>query len=157
MADSNLTEGTAAPQFTAQTNDGEVSLESYKGRTVVLYFYPKDNTSGCTKEACGFRDANDDLQALGTVVLGVSKDSLKAHANFTAKYELNFPLLSDPEREIIEAYGTWVEKKNYGRVYFGIERATFVIDGEGIIRKIWRKVKVKDHIEQVLQFVREMD
>ncbi len=157
MADRELTEGSPAPLFTSVSNEGEVSLESFRGSTVVLYFYPKDNTSGCTKEACGFRDANDDLQALGVAVLGVSKDSLKAHANFTAKHDLNFPLLSDPDREIIEAYGAWVEKKNYGRVYFGIERCTFVIDGEGIIRKIWRKVKVKDHIEKVLEFVREMD
>jgi thioredoxin-dependent peroxiredoxin len=150
------TEGMPAPQFTAATVDGEVSLAELKGQTVVLYFYPKDNTSGCTKEACGFRDVHDDMRALGAVVLGVSKDSLKAHANFTAKHELNFPLLSDPEREVIEAYGAWVEKRNYGRTYFGIERCTYLIDGEGVVRKVWRKVKVKDHVDQVFEAVREL-
>ena len=151
-----LTEGMPAPQFTAATHDGEVSLADLKGKIVVLYFYPKDNTSGCTKEACGFRDIHDDMRELGAVVLGVSKDSLKAHANFTAKHELNFPLLSDPEREVIEAYGAWVEKRNYGRTYFGIERCTYLIDGEGVVRKVWRKVKVKDHVDQVFAAVRDL-
>ncbi len=151
-----LTEGMAAPAFEAESNEGSISLESLAGKNVVLYFYPKDNTSGCTKEACAFRDANDDIRDLGAVVLGVSADSLKRHENFTAKYELNFPLLSDPDRELIEAYGVWVEKRNYGRTYFGIERSTFLIDGDGIIRKVWRKVKVKDHVEKVLEVVREL-
>ena len=152
----DLTEGMAAPAFSAGSTGGTITLESLKGKNVVLYFYPKDNTSGCTKEACGFRDANDDLQDLGVVVLGVSRDSLTSHGNFASKYELNFPLLSDPERELIEAYGTWVEKKNYGRTYFGIERSTFLIDGDGVIRKVWRKVEVKDHVEQVLAAVRDL-
>ena len=151
-----LTEGTPAPQFTAATNDGEISLTELRGKIVVLYFYPKDNTSGCTKEACGFRDVHDDMRALGAVVLGVSKDSLEAHSNFTAKHELNFPLLSDPEGGMVEAYGAWVEKQNYGRTYFGIERCTYLIDGEGVIRRVWRKVKVKDHVEKVFDAVKEL-
>jgi len=152
----DLTEGMKAPAFSAESTAGPLTLQSLRGKTVVLYFYPKDNTSGCTKEACGFRDANDDLQDLGVVVLGVSKDSLKSHGNFAAKHELNFPLLSDPDREVIEAYSAWVEKRNYGRTYFGIERCTYLIDGEGVIRKVWRKVKVKDHVEQVLTAVRDL-
>lgn len=151
-----LNEGMPAPAFSAESTEGTITLESLRGRAVVLYFYPKDNTSGCTKEACGFRDANDEIRALGAVVLGVSKDSLKSHGNFTAKYELNFPLLSDPDRELIEGYGVWKEKRNYGRTYFGIERTTFLIDGDGVIRRIWRKVKVKDHVETVLEAVREL-
>jgi len=150
------TEGTQAPAFNADSTLGPISLQSLKGKTVVLYFYPKDNTSGCTVEACGFRDANDDLQDLGVAVLGVSKDSLKSHGDFATKYELNFPLLSDPDREVIEAYGAWVEKKNYGRTYFGIERCTYLIDGGGVVRKVWRKVKVKGHVDQVLAAAREL-
>jgi thioredoxin-dependent peroxiredoxin len=151
-----LTEGMAAPAFTAESNEGTIDLASLAGQTVVLYFYPKDNTSGCTKEACAFRDANDDIRDLGAVVLGVSADSLTKHANFIDKHDLTFPLLSDPERTLIEAYGVWKEKKNYGRTYLGIERSTFLIDGDGIIRKVWRKVRVKDHVEKVLDAVRAL-
>ena len=156
MARTELKEGMKAPAFEAESRDGKVSLEELKGKTVVLYFYPRDNTPGCTKEACAFRDANDDIQDLGAIVLGVSKDSLKSHARFTDKHKLNFPLLSDSDGEILDAYGAWKEKRNYGRTFFGIERSTFVIDGEGVLRKIWRKVKVKDHVEDVLDYVRQL-
>jgi len=157
MTAKELKEGMKAPAFTAEATGGEtISLGDFKGKTVVLYFYPKDSTPGCTREACAFRDAQAQMKKLGAVVLGVSKDSLKSHESFAAKQELNFPLLSDPDRKIIEAYGVWKEKSMYGKTSMGVERSTFLIDGEGKIRKIWRKVKVDGHDEEVLAAIEEI-
>lgn len=133
---------------------GKISLLSLKGKWIVLYFYPKDNTSGCTAEACDFRDHYPQFQALNTVVLGVSKDSLKSHGKFRTDHSLTFPLLSDESGEVCEKYGVWVEKSMYGKKYFGIERSTFLIDAEGGIAHIWRKVKVPHHVEEVLETIR---
>ncbi len=142
--------GNLAPDFTAPINGGgELSLSALKGQMVVLYFYPKDSTPGCTTEACEFRDALPDFSKLNTKVIGVSKDSVKRHDNFIAKNELTFDLVADLDGEICEAYGVWVLKKLYGREYMGIERATYLINAEGIIQKIWRKVKVKNHVAEV--------
>ena len=144
--------GAEAPAFTAATDGGDtLSLESLRGRKVVLYFYPKDDTPGCTKEACGFRDLLPDFSALDAEILGVSKDSVAKHDKFKAKYDLPFRLVSDGDGTICEAYGTWVEKSMYGRKYMGIDRATFLIDESGIIKGIWRKVKVKGHVDEVLE------
>ncbi|KLN59566.1 alkyl hydroperoxide reductase [Kiloniella spongiae] len=142
--------GDLAPDFTApiQGNE-ELSLSSLKGQAVVLYFYPKDSTPGCTTEACDFRDAQPDFTKLNAKVIGVSKDSVKRHDNFIAKNTLNFDLVADLDGEICEAYGVWILKKLYGREYMGIERATFLIDAKGIVQRIWRKVKVKNHVEEV--------
>lgn len=142
--------GDKAPSFTLpQTADKDVSLSDYKGRYVVLYFYPKDNTPGCTKQACGFRDDLPQFDKLDATVIGISKDSLKKHHNFTDKHDLNFPLLSDENGTVCEEYGVWVEKNMYGRKYMGIERTTFLIDPDGVIQDIWRKVKVNGHIDAV--------
>ncbi|MBT5432409.1 MAG: thioredoxin-dependent thiol peroxidase [Alphaproteobacteria bacterium] len=149
---SAIESGDTAPDFEAPTDGGgSLKLSSLAGKNVILYFYPKDDTPGCTKEACGFRDTMADLAKAGTVVLGVSKDSIKRHDNFKAKYDLNFQLVSDEDGAICEAYGVWVEKMNYGRTYMGIERATFLIDGKGVVREVWRKVRVKGHVEAVTQ------
>lgn len=138
-----LNVGDKAPAFTLATDsEGDVSLSDYVGKNVVLYFYPKDDTPGCTNEACDFRDNLEQLEALGAVVLGVSADSVKRHSNFRAKYELNFPLLSDPDKGMLEEYGAWQLKKNYGREYMGISRTTYLIDGEGVVRNVWEKVRV---------------
>ena len=148
----SISEGDKAPAFTMTTDGGgTVSLKDLKGQSVVLYFYPKDSTPGCTKEACGFRDLMPDFSGIDAVIIGVSKDSVKRHDNFKAKYELPFTLASDEDGAVCEAYGTWVLKKLYGREYMGIERATFLIDGRGVVRKIWRKVKVAGHVEDVLE------
>jgi len=130
-----------------------VRLQDWAGKTVVLYFYPKDDTSGCTTEACGFRDTWGDIQAAGAVVLGVSPDSATSHARFRDKYELPFPLLADPDHTLAEAYGVWGEKSMYGRKYFGIHRTTFVIGPDGTVRKVFRKVKPKGHAAEVLAAV----
>lgn len=135
---------------------GELSLTELAGHLVVLYFYPKDDTPGCTKEACAFRDLNADIAAAGALVFGVSGDKISSHARFIGKYNLNFPLLSDPERQLQEAFGVWVEKKQYGRTYMGTERSTFLIDREGVLRQAWRKVKVDGHAEAVLAAVRAL-
>lgn len=150
-----LDSGDKAPGFTLPTDGGgELSLSTFAGRKVVLYFYPKDDTSGCTKEAIGFRDALAEFEAAGTTVIGASKDSPAKHDKFKAKYGLNFPLVSDEEGSLCEAYGVWVEKSMYGRKYMGIERATFLIDAEGKIARVWRKVKVTGHVEEVLEAAR---
>jgi peroxiredoxin Q/BCP len=142
--------GDKAPAFTSSTDGGgKISLKDFKGKPVILYFYPKDSTPGCTQEACDFRDALPSLTKKGAVVIGVSKDSVKRHDNFKAKNSLNFPLVSDESGEICEAYGVWIEKKLYGRAYMGIDRATFLIDGKGVIRNVWHKVKVKGHVAEV--------
>ena len=144
--------GDKAPNFALPTDGGgEISLEDLKGKTVVLYFYPKDDTSGCTKEACGFRDALPDFSNVTAAVVGVSRDPVKKHDKFKEKYDLSFPLASDEEGKTCEDYGTWVEKSMYGRKYMGIERSTFLIDGKGVIRNVWRKVKVPGHVDEVLK------
>jgi peroxiredoxin Q/BCP len=146
-----LTEGTLAPDFTLPSDGGgEVTLSDYRGKKVVLYFYPKDNTSGCTTEACNFRDDYSEIIAAGAVVLGVSPDTVKSHDTFKLKFELPFALLSDPDHRVAEMYGAWGEKKMYGKTYMGILRSTFVIDEEGKIIKVFPKVKVKDHSQEVL-------
>ncbi|MDH3739048.1 MAG: thioredoxin-dependent thiol peroxidase [Alphaproteobacteria bacterium] len=148
----SVSEGDKAPAFSMTTDGGgSVSLKDLKGQTVVLYFYPKDNTPGCTKEACAFRDLMPDFSDIDAAIIGVSKDSVKRHDNFKAKYELPFTLASDDDGSVCEAFSTWVQKKLYGREYMGIERATFLIDGKGVVRKVWRKVKVNGHAEEVLE------
>ncbi|MEO1193401.1 MAG: thioredoxin-dependent thiol peroxidase [Pseudomonadota bacterium] len=149
--------GEAAPDFTMPTDGGgQVSLSELKGKNVILYFYPKDDTPGCTKEACGFRDNLADFTGADAVVIGVSKDSVAKHDKFKAKYELPFTLASDEEGKVCEAYGTWVQKSMYGKTYMGIDRATFLIDGEGVLRQEWRKVKVPGHVEAVLEAVKAL-
>lgn len=146
-----------APGFTLPTAGGDqASLSDHTGHKVVLYFYPKDDTPGCTKEAEGFRDALADFTAAGAKVIGVSRDSVARHDKFKAKYALPFTLVSDENGAVCEAYGTWVEKKNYGRAYMGIERSTFLIDDAGVVRAVWRKVKVKGHVEAVLERVQAL-
>jgi peroxiredoxin Q/BCP len=148
-----------APDFTLPSDGGgEVSLSDYRGkRKVVLYFYPKDNTSGCTTEACNFRDGYPEILAAGAAVLGVSPDSVKSHDGFKLKLNLPFALLSDPEHEVAEMYGAWGEKKMYGRTYMGIIRSTFIIDEEGRIVKVFPKVKVKNHSKEVLEALRAQE
>lgn len=147
--------GDKAPDFDLPTDgDGALSLSSLKGKKVVLYFYPKDSTPGCTVEAKDFRDRIKDFEKAGAVIVGASKDSVKRHDNFKAKNGLPFQLVSDGEGALCDDYGVWVEKKLYGRAYMGIERATFLIDGKGVVREIWRKVKVKGHAEAVLEAVK---
>lgn len=146
-----LQEGKNAPHFTLKDDSGQtVSLRDFKGQQVVLYFYPKDDTPGCTKEACGFRDAEKYISKKNAVVLGVSADSIESHGRFKKKFGLPFRLLSDPDKKMLETYGVWVEKKLYGRKYMGIERTTVIIDSEGKIKKIFPKVKVDGHIDDVL-------
>ena len=130
----------------------EYSLNDFKGQKVILYFYPKDNTSGCTQEACDFRDNINRLTSYATVI-GVSPDSIKSHLKFKEKQSLNFILLSDPEHKLAEAFNVWVEKSMYGRKYMGIERSTFIIDKNGKIEKEWRKVKVKGHVDEVIEYL----
>jgi peroxiredoxin Q/BCP len=148
--------GDKAPDFDLQTDTGRVSLSALKGRTVVLYFYPKDDTPGCTNEGKDFSALLPRFVEAGATVIGASKDSVKAHAKFRAKYDLTVELASDPEGQVIDAYGSWVEKSLYGRQYMGIDRSTFVIDGSGVVRAIWRKVKVGGHAEAVLQAVQAL-
>lgn len=146
-----LTEGKKAPAFTlASTDGGTISLKDLAGKKVVLYFYPKDSTPGCTQEACDFRDNLARVQSAGAVVYGVSADSIASHLKFKTKQELTFELLSDESRSMLEAYGVWKEKSQYGRTYMGIERTTVIIDESGIVRRIFPKVKVNGHVEEVL-------
>ena len=133
----------------ADGNEQEFSLEDFKGKRVILYFYPKDNTSGCTQEACDFRDNMNRLTKYATVI-GVSPDSIKSHKSFKEKQGLNFILLSDPEHQLLEKYGVWKEKSMYGKKYMGVERSTFILDEKGEIIKEWRKVKVKGHVEEII-------
>jgi len=143
--------GEKAPDFTLPADDGRpVSLNGFRGKKVVLYFYPKDDTPGCTKEACSFRDNLARVTTKGAVVLGVSRDDAKSHVKFKDKYDLNFPLLSDVDGKVTTAYGVWKKKNMYGREYFGIERTTFLIDEGGKIARIWPKVKVEGHTDEVL-------
>jgi peroxiredoxin Q/BCP len=146
-----LKQGDKAPDFTATTDGGETTkLKDLRGKRVVLYFYPKDNTPGCTKEACDFRDSITKFRRKGVVVLGVSPDGVKSHQKFKAKFDLPFPLLADEDHAIAEAYGAWQEKSMYGRKYMGIVRSTFVIDEKGTIAEVHEKVKVKGHVDQLL-------
>ena len=149
------TVGTPAPKFTLKNQDGaSVSLADFKGKHVVLYFYPKDDTPGCTVEAQAFRDALGDLESLGAVVLGVSPDSEASHEKFCKKYDLNFELLADADHATAESYGVWVEKHNYGKTYMGIQRATFLIDPKGKVAHVWPKVKPEGHAAEVLGVLR---
>jgi peroxiredoxin Q/BCP len=144
-------EGDPAPAFEANTTSGEtIRLADLKGKEVVLYFYPRDDTPGCTKEACSFRDAYGEFKSKGAVVLGVSPDPAKAHAKFTKKFNLPFPLLLDEEKKIINAYGVWGQKTFMGRKYMGVYRVTFLIGKDGRIKKIWPEVKPEDHANEVL-------
>jgi peroxiredoxin Q/BCP len=146
-----LKEGDVAPEFTAATNGGgKVSLADFKGKPVILYFYPKDDTSGCTKEACAFRDHYSEFRKKGAVVLGVSTDSGKSHDKFVEKYKLPFTLLADEDKKIVEAYGVWGQKSFMGRKYMGTYRVTFLIGPDGRIKKIWPEVKPAEHAEEIL-------
>jgi thioredoxin-dependent peroxiredoxin len=146
-----IEEGETAPDFTLKDDKGsDVRLSDFKGKPVVLYFYPKDDTPGCTKEACAFRDRRADLQERGAVVLGVSPDDVASHGQFRDKYNLNFPLLADDGHQVSERYGAWREKVFMGRKSMGVQRSTFVIDREGKVAKSWKKVNVDGHDEQVL-------
>ena len=146
-----ITEGQKAPTFTLPDQDGNIhSLSDYKGKKVLLYFYPKDDTPGCTTEACNFRDSYEDFQTRGLVILGVSADSVEKHKKFADKYNLPFPLLSDEDHEVCEAYGVWGEKNFMGRKYMGISRSSFLIDEEGNIEKVYEKVKPKEHAGEVM-------
>lgn len=149
-----LEAGQVAPDFTLPSDGGgEVSLSDYRGKKVVLYFYPKDDTPGCTTEACNFRDDYSQLVAAGAVVLGISPDEVKSHDKFKLKFNLPFALLSDPAHRVAELYGAWGEKKMYGKTYLGIIRSTFVVDEEGTIVKVFPQVKVKNHSQEVLAFL----
>ena len=152
-----LTAGTKAPAFTLPADDGTtVSLRDLQGKPVVLYFYPKDDTSGCTTEACEFRDSWKAVQRSGAVVLGVSPDGVASHQKFKAKYRLPFPLLADADHSVAEAYGAWGEKSMYGRKYFGILRTTFLIDRDGKVARVFAKVKPKGHAAEVLAALEEL-
>ena len=143
--------GDVAPDFTLPIDGGgEITLSSMRGKKVVLYFYPKDDTSGCTKEACDFREKISEFTKAGAVILGMSPDSVKKHDKFKAKYDLPFSLVADEEKTALEAFGVWVEKSMYGRKYMGVERSTFLIDADGSIQSVWRKVKVPGHVDAVL-------
>lgn len=147
--------GALAPDFTLPASNGEqVSLDQFKGKYVVLYFYPKDNTPGCTTEACDFKNYHDEFINLDVVILGISPDSMKSHDRFIEKYQLPFLLLSDEDHQVAEQYGAWVLKKNFGKEYMGIERSTFIVDKEGNLMKVYRKVKVKGHVEAALEFIK---
>jgi len=146
-----ITVGSEAPEFSLPVGDGTtLALSDLRGRTVVLYFYPKDNTSGCTREACDFQEHLGRLKKKGVVVLGVSPDSVESHKKFADKYGLSFPLISDAKKELVMKYGVWKEKSLYGKKYMGVERTTFVIDGKGVVTHIFPKVKVDGHVEELL-------
>ena len=152
-----LEEGDKAPAFTLSADDGsKVKLSDLKGSPVVLYFYPADDTPGCTREACAFRDRSTELKKLGAKVLGVSPDDVQSHGKFRDKFSLNFPLLADPDHAVAENFGAWREKNMYGQKRMGIVRSTFLIDGRGVIRKVWRSVKVDGHDEAVLAALKEL-
>lgn len=149
-----LKSGDKAPDFSLQSDTGEkINLKDLKGKKVILYFYPKDNTSGCTKEACYFRDSIKTFNKKNAVIIGVSRDSTESHRKFKSKYELPFTLLSDESADILKKYGVWKEKSMYGRKYMGIERTTFIINEKGLIEKIFNKVKVNGHIEELIKSI----
>ena len=150
-----LQTGDTAPDFTLPADGGRtLSLSDYRGKFVVLYFYPKDDTPGCTKEAIGFSEVRDELAKLGAVVIGASKDTPAKHDKFIAKHDLTIPLVSSEDGKMLEDYGVWVEKNMYGKTYMGIQRATYLIDPQGIIAEVWPKVRVKGHVEEVVEAVR---
>ncbi|MBM3487275.1 MAG: thioredoxin-dependent thiol peroxidase [Alphaproteobacteria bacterium] len=143
--------GDKAPEFTLPTDGGgTVSLKTLRGRKVIVYFYPKDDTSGCTAEACGFRDSMPDFRKANAEIIGISKDTVAKHDKFKAKHDLNFTLASDIDGGVVEAYGVWVKKRMFDRHYMGIERSTFLIDEKGVLRAIWRKVNLAEHVAEVL-------
>ena len=149
--------GKKAPDFTLPADDGtKVKLSSLRGQPVVLYFYPRDNTPGCTREACAFRDRKRDLTKLGAKVLGVSTDTVESHGKFRDKFKLNFPLLADVEHKVAEKYGAWREKNMYGKKSMGIQRSTFLIDAEGNVARVWKKVSVDGHDDAVIDAVKEL-
>ncbi|MBI2570846.1 MAG: thioredoxin-dependent thiol peroxidase [Candidatus Schekmanbacteria bacterium] len=149
--------GVAAPDFSAETHDGSrIRLSELRGQTVVLYFYPRDDTPGCTREACAFRDGNAELAAHGAIVLGVSPDSAASHRRFRDKYQLSFALLADPQHEVAELFGAWREKTMYGKTNMGIQRSTYLIDHAGVVARVWKHVAVDGHDAQVLEAVREL-
>jgi peroxiredoxin Q/BCP len=153
----SLKEGDELPDFTLPSDGGgTVTAQALRGRPLVLYFYPRDDTPGCTKEAQAFRDAMDDFAAAGVAIAGVSTDSASSHDKFKAKHDLNFVLLADTDATLAQACGVWVEKSMYGKKYMGLERATFLIDAEGFVRKVWRKVKVPGHAAEVLAAARSL-
>jgi peroxiredoxin Q/BCP len=144
-------EGSRAPAFSLKSSDGTtIRLASLKGKPVVVYFYPKDDTPGCTREACAFRDRSSELVALGAVVLGISPDDVESHQRFTQKFQLNFPLLADTDHSVAEKFGAWREKNMYGKKSMGIQRSTFLISADGVIVKVWKKVSVDGHDQQVI-------
>ena len=146
-----IEEGQPAPDFSLQDDHGKtVKLSALRGKPVVLYFYPKDDTPGCTKEACAFRDLKDDFAKRGAHVLGMSPDDVESHGKFRDKFHLNFPLLADPGHAVADRYGAWREKNMYGKKSMGIQRSTFLIDAQGVVRKLWRKVNVDGHDDQVM-------
>jgi peroxiredoxin Q/BCP len=151
-----LAPGDRAPAFRLASEDGEISSSALKGKPYVFYFYPKDDTSGCTREATGFSDNLSKFRRLGAEVIGISKDSIQSHEKFRRKYGLKIRLGSDPEKKTADDYGVWIEKKLYGRAYMGMDRATFLIDGKGIIRQVWRNVKVPGHVEAVLAAAKQL-
>ena len=150
-------QGKKAPDFTLPADDGtKVKLSELRGKPVVLYFYPRDDTPGCTREACAFRDRKKEMQKLGAHVLGVSTDDVESHVKFRDKFDLNFPLLADTQHKVAEKYGAWREKVRFGKTSMGIQRSTFVIDADGAIYKMWKSVKVDGHDEQVLKVLEEL-
>jgi len=157
MSDYQLHVGDSAPEVVLPVYpEGELKLSDYRGQWVIVYFYPKDSTPGCTTESCEFRDALPDFAAANATIVGVSRDSIKSHANFTAKQSLNFPLISDSEEALCKAFDVWRLKKNYGKEYMGIERSTFIINPEGRIAQEWRKVRVKEHVATVLEALKAL-
>lgn len=156
VAKSALAVGSKAPAIALTTLEGNISLAQLKGKNVVLYFYPKDDTPGCTKEACGFQDNLPKFKKMDAVIIGISKDSLTSHQKFAKKYKLAFNLAADEDVKIASAFGVWIEKSMYGRKYMGMDRSTFLIDGRGILRSIWRNVKVPGHVEEVMEAVKKL-
>ena len=164
MSDTAIEEQQEAPDFTLPAvgsedvvKNGQVHLGDLKGKTVVLYFYPKDDTPGCTAEACSFRDADHEMQKRGVVVLGISADDIQSHQKFADKYSLSFPLLSDTDTTVSQLYGVWKEKDYAGKTYMGVNRETFLIDKDGIVRKVWPKVKAGEHAQEVLETIESLD
>ncbi len=150
--------GKKAPDFTLPADDGtKVKLSSLRGSPVVLYFYPRDNTPGCTREACAFRDQKSRLTRLGARLLGVSTDTVESHVKFRDKFKLNFPLLADTQHKVSEKYGAWREKTRFGKKSMGIQRSTFVIDAGGVVQKVWKSVKVDGHDERVIEAIQALD
>lgn len=152
-----IQEGDKAPNFSLEADGGgKLSLKEFSGKPLILYFYPKDDTAGCTREAIDFSGAAAKFKKLGAAVVGVSKDSVASHDRFKTKHKLTIALASDPDGKVIESYGSWIEKSMYGRKYMGIDRSTFLIDGKGRIAKIWRKVRVPGHVEDVLDATKSL-